>query len=86
MTDDLDLFTPAARIALPALSALIAAIVAVDAIHRGPFSNVRQPVRKIDHFVTAYNATCQPFRWTATADAILEKLHRLCSRITGTGH
>jgi putative transposase len=25
-------------------------------------------------------------KWTSTADSILEKLHRLCSRISGTGH
>jgi [citrate (pro-3S)-lyase] ligase len=43
-------------------------------------------VQRIDHFVTAHNANCQPFKWTATADSILEKLHRLCSRICGTGH
>ncbi len=30
--------------------------------------------------------TASRFRWTATADSILEKLHRLCSRISGTGH
>jgi hypothetical protein len=24
--------------------------------------------------------------WTATADAILKKLARLCQRISGTGH
>jgi hypothetical protein len=27
-----------------------------------------------------------PFNWTATADSILEKLQRLCSQISGTGH
>ena len=35
---------------------------------------------------THNNANSQPFRWTATADSILEKLHRLCTRISGTGH
>jgi len=25
-------------------------------------------------------------KWTSAADSILEKLHRLCSRISGTGH
>ncbi|MGJ7572953.1 IS630 family transposase, partial [Variovorax sp. RB2P76] len=39
-----------------------------------------------DRFVTTYNADCRPFKWTATADSILEKLHPLCSRISGTGH
>ncbi|TWB86803.1 DDE superfamily endonuclease [Bradyrhizobium macuxiense] len=61
------------------------ALITDKAIRRGSFSKVKQLVREIDHFVSAYNTTRQPFRWTATADAILEKLHRLCSRITGTG-
>ena len=34
---------------------------------------------------SAHNQTCKPFAWTATADSILAKLHRLCSRISGTG-
>ncbi|MBQ1764841.1 MAG: IS630 family transposase, partial [Aquincola sp.] len=45
-----------------------------------------QLVQRIDQFVAAYNTDCQPFKWTATADSILQKLHRLCSRMSGTGH
>jgi len=56
------------------------------AIRRGSFPSVRDLVAKIDHFVTHYNQTCQPFVWTATADSILAKLQRLCSRINGTEH
>ncbi|MGY4257856.1 putative transposase [Bradyrhizobium sp. USDA 4516] len=56
------------------------ALITDKAIRRGVFSDVKQLVRKIDHFVSAYNATCPHFRWTAAADAILEKLHRPCSR------
>ena len=56
------------------------------AIRRGSFTSVKQLVQRIDHFVAAYNTNCRPFKWTATADSILEKLHRLCTRITGTGH
>jgi putative transposase len=61
-------------------------LITDKAIRRGSFTSVKQLVQRIDHFVTAYNANCQPFKWTATADSILEKLHRLCSRISGTGH
>jgi putative transposase len=61
-------------------------LITDKAIRRGSFASVKQLVQRIDHFVASYNANCQPFRWTATADSILEKLHRLCSRITGTGH
>jgi transposase len=56
------------------------------AIRRGSFGSVRDLIVKIDHFVTHYNRTCRPFVWTASADSILAKLHRLCSRINGTEH
>jgi putative transposase len=62
------------------------ALITDKAIRRGSFTSVKQLVQRIDHFVAAHNANCQPFKWTATADSILEKLHRLCSRISGTGH
>jgi len=61
-------------------------LITDKAIRRGSFTSVSQLVQRIDHFITAYNTNCQPFKWTASADAILEKLHRLCSRICGTGH
>lgn len=62
------------------------ALITDKAIRRGSFTSVKQLVQRIDQFVTHHNAHRQPFRWTATADSILEKLHRLCSRISGTGH
>jgi putative transposase len=55
-------------------------------IRRGSFTSVKQFVQRIDHFVTSRTQSAQPFRWTATADSILENLHRLCSRISGAGH
>lgn len=55
------------------------------AISRGSFTSSKKLVQCIDHIVTSYN-NCKPFRWTATADELLAKLHRLCSRITGTEH
>ena len=54
------------------------------AIRRGSFGSVRDLIARIDHFVTHYNRTCRPFLWTASADSILAKLQRLCSRINGT--
>jgi putative transposase len=62
------------------------ALITDKAIRQGSFTNVKQLVPRIDHFVSARNSNCQPFKWTAIADSILEKLHRLCSRISGTGH
>jgi putative transposase len=61
-------------------------LITEKAIRRGSFSSVRDLVGKIDHFVSRYNRTCEPFVWTATTDSILQKLERLTSRISGTGH
>lgn len=61
-------------------------IITTRAIRRGSFTSVKDLTNKIDKFVNNYNQTCQPFTWTATADSILEKLARLCGRISGTGH
>ncbi|MCK4514374.1 MAG: transposase, partial [Spirochaetaceae bacterium] len=56
------------------------------AIRRGSFSSVKKLVAKIDTFVTAWNKDSTPFVWHATAESILEKIARLCTRISGTGH
>ncbi|AJK47750.1 transposase [Burkholderia plantarii] len=48
--------------------------------------SVKQLIKRIDLFVSHYNENCKPFVWTASANSILEKLHRLCSRISETGH
>jgi len=55
-------------------------------IRRGTFRSVKRLVDRIDRFVTNYNAKTRPFVWTATADSILEKIRRLCERISGTRH
>ena len=55
-------------------------------IRRGTFRSVKQLVDRIDHFVQTYNSKSHPFAWTATADSILDKIKRLCERISGTGH
>lgn len=61
-------------------------IITNRAIRRGSFTSVKDLINKIDEFVGKYNESCKPFTWTATANSILEKIVRLCSRINGTGH
>lgn len=61
-------------------------LITQRAIRRGSFGSVKELVQKIDQFVTAYNKNATPFMWHATADSILEKLSRLCQRISGTEH
>lgn len=55
------------------------------AIRRSPFTSVKQLVQRLDQFVAAHSVDCQPLKWIATVNSILEKLHRLCLRISGTG-
>jgi len=62
------------------------ALITQRAIRRGSFGSVKELVQKIDQFVAAYNETCTPFMWHATAESIFEKISRLCERISGTGH
>jgi putative transposase len=59
-------------------------IITQRAIRRGTFRSVKQLVARIEQFVRAYNQRATPFAWTATADSILEKIKRLCERISGT--
>ena len=61
-------------------------IITQRAIRRGSFSSVKELIAKTEQFVATCNKTRAPFSWTATADSILERLQRLCSQISGTGH
>jgi len=59
-------------------------LITQRAIRRGSFRSVKELVQKIDAFVQHYHRKQRPFIWTATADSILQKIARLCSRISGT--
>jgi phage-related protein len=52
------------------------------AIRRGSFQSVHELVARIDRFVEQHNAQCAPFVWYASADSILNKIERLCERIS----
>jgi len=62
------------------------ALITGNAIRRGSFGSVKQLIKRIDQFVSHYNENCKAFTWTASADSILAKLQRLCTRISGTEH
>jgi putative transposase len=62
------------------------ALITERAIRRGSDRSVKDLIGRIHHFVDHYNQNCKPFVWTATADSILAKLQRLCTRISGTAH
>ena len=62
------------------------ALITERAIRHGSFSSVKQLIARIEQFVAASNKNTAPFTWTATADSVLEKIQRLCPRISGAAH
>jgi len=61
-------------------------IITQRAIRRGSFGSVAELIAKIETFREHYNRTACPFVWTATAEAILDKVQKICNAISGTGH
>jgi len=57
-----------------------------DRIRRGVFTSVPQLERAIADYLAEHNANPRPFVWTADADAILERLKRVCERASDSGH
>jgi transposase len=59
-------------------------IITRQAIRRGTFTSVPDLTAAIRTFIDGYNARCQPFAWTKTADQILTKADR--KRTSDTEH
>lgn len=78
-------FTPTSASWLNQVERFFAKIT-TQRIRRGTFENVRALELAIDDYLTHHNAHCQPFVWTATADAILDKVKRFCQRTSDTRH
>jgi putative transposase len=55
-------------------------------IRRGTFRSVKHLVKSIENYLVEHNANPKPFRWTVTADEILEKVARVCKRISASAH
>jgi len=60
--------------------------ITTQRIRRGTFENVRALETAIERYLTHHNDHCKPFVWTATADAIFDKVKRFCQRTSETRH
>ncbi len=56
-------------------------IITRQLIRWGTFSSVTVLNRTVRQFAVSWNADCKPFRWTATADEIIEKVRVVTSRM-----
>jgi transposase len=55
-------------------------------IRRGAFRSIRALEAAIREYLEHHNAAPKPFVWTASADLILNKVKRVCERISNSGH
>ena len=77
-------FTPTSASWLNQVERFFAAITE-DRIRRGVFTSVPQLERAIADYLAEHNTSARPFVWTADADAILDRLKRVCERTSDSG-
>jgi hypothetical protein len=55
-------------------------------LDRGVFCSLDELTTALEDWIKTWNATARPFRRTKTADQIIDRICRYCSRISGPGH
>jgi transposase len=78
-------FTPTSGSWLNQVERFFAAITE-QRIRRGVFRSVAALEKAIMEYLAAHNENPRPFVWTADADLILNRVKRVCERISNSGH
>jgi transposase len=55
-------------------------------LDRGVFCSLDELTTALEGWIKTWNATARPFKWTKTADQIIDRICRYCSHISGPGH
>ena len=55
-------------------------------LDRGVFCSLDELTTALEDWIKVWNASARPFKWTKTADQIIDRICRYCSRISGPGH
>ena len=55
-------------------------------LDRGVFCSLGELTNALEEWVKLWNEGARPFRWIKTADQIIDRICRYCSRISGPGH
>jgi transposase len=55
-------------------------------LDRGMFCSLGELTTALENWIKTWNATARPFKWTKTADQIIDRICRYCSRISGPAH
>ena len=55
-------------------------------LDRGVFCSLDELTTALENWIKTWNASVRPFNWTKTADQIIDRICRYCSRLSGPGH
>ena len=55
-------------------------------LERGVFCSLDELTTALEDWIEFWNASARPFEWTKTADQIIDRICRYCSRISGPAH
>jgi transposase len=55
-------------------------------LDRGVFCSLDELATALEDWIKIWNEHARPFKWTKTADQIIDRICRYCSRISGPGH
>ena len=55
-------------------------------LERGVFCSLDDLATTLEDWIKIWNSNARPFKWTKTADQIIDRICRYCSRISGPGH
>jgi hypothetical protein len=55
-------------------------------LDRGVFCSLDELTTALGNWIKTWNATARAFKWTKTADQIVDRICRYCSRISGPAH
>jgi hypothetical protein len=56
------------------------------ALSDAEFCSLDELTAALEDWIKIWNATARPFKWTKTADQIIDRICRYCSRISAPGH
>jgi transposase len=55
-------------------------------LDRGVFCSLEELTNALENWIKIWNASARPFKWTKTADQIIDRICRYCSRISEPTH
>ena len=55
-------------------------------LDRGVFCSIDELTCALEQWIKFWNENAKPFKWTKTADQIIDAIGRYCERISGPGH